>query len=187
LVDAGVNANAYDGRGDTVLMTFVKKIPEDAIFNDVLEIIGALILRGGADVNARNRRGETALSIAVKNDRKLLLATIALLQNGANVYARDWNGRGVLGILTERLMTWTRLGKVHQYARSEACFALLSSKGAILTPTSLNEWGERELENITVNRVRKEIVFSSPGTSKGWLRKLQASDSLRKPSLSSEG
>jgi ankyrin repeat protein len=166
LVDAGVSANAYDGKGDTVLMAFVKEIPENAVFKDVMEILGTLILRGGADINARNRRGETALHIAVKNDRKLVLTTISLIQNGANVHARDWNGRGVLGILTERLMTWTRLRAVQQYARSEACFALLSGNGAILAPTSLNEWGEQGLENITVNKVRKDIGSFPLGMSK---------------------
>ncbi|KAF4621942.1 hypothetical protein G7Y89_g14402 [Cudoniella acicularis] len=111
LVHAGVSANAYDANGDTVLMAFVKNIPESARFEDVLNILGTLISKGGADINARNRHGETALSIAVQNSQGIIQAIMALLQAGANVHTRDLHGRGVLSILTKKIITQTQLGE----------------------------------------------------------------------------
>ncbi len=48
------------------------------------------LLEGGADVNARDRDGDTALMFAAYKGHALVVAL--LLQYGANVYARARNG-----------------------------------------------------------------------------------------------
>ena len=48
------------------------------------------LLEGGADVNARDRDGDTALMFAAHGGHGVIVAL--LLQYGANVYARARNG-----------------------------------------------------------------------------------------------
>ncbi|KAF4465362.1 ankyrin repeat [Fusarium albosuccineum] len=75
LLAAGVDPNHYDNDGNTVLMVFAARLPEDDDFKLPCEIIRRL-LGGGADINARNRRGETALHIAVRTGHNLAMRTL---------------------------------------------------------------------------------------------------------------
>ena len=145
----GVNPNAYDKSGTTPLVAFIQHIPdhEDDKSRTLQSILETLI-RGGANIEARNRRGETPLLIAARLGRKTALS--ALLDQGANVRARDKWGRGVLEILD-----WGVLGcngsvnkalqghgeklsgreegikereELAHYARLEACRGLLTGR-----------------------------------------------------------
>ncbi|KAL0940257.1 ankyrin repeat protein [Colletotrichum truncatum] len=139
LIQAGVDPNHYDKYGNTVLMAFVAQLPEDDDYKKPVAILEFLI-QAGANVNARNRAGETALHIAVRRGKKLAMRT--LTQNGANVQARDVEGRSVLDV-ADRMVVSGRHGIDHP--RYEACHAWLSGQGkAVQNPTIQLEWKYRE-------------------------------------------
>ncbi|KAM0559328.1 hypothetical protein ACHAPJ_004350 [Fusarium lateritium] len=139
LLEAGVDPNHYDVNGYTPLMAFAAQLPEDDDYKFGPQIIQELI-DAGAEVNARNRAGETALHIAVRCGRKL--AVKQLVEQGARVHVRDAAGRGVLEVADVKMKS---LGgrDAEEYAHLEACRAWLSgTKGnAVQEPTVLQEWG----------------------------------------------
>ncbi|KAM4060689.1 ankyrin repeats (3 copies) domain-containing protein [Hirsutella rhossiliensis] len=139
LLDAGVDPNHYDCRGNTPLMTFSAELPEDSDYKTGPKILDLLVEKG-ANVHARNRAGETALHVAVRCGRKLAMRT--LVRHGASVHARDAEGRSVLDVADAKMMS-SRAEDPREYARHEACRAWLSSnKGlAVQRPTVLDEWG----------------------------------------------
>ncbi|WYZ37244.1 hypothetical protein EsH8_II_000750 [Colletotrichum jinshuiense] len=139
LIELGVDPNHYDKYGNTVLMAFVAQLPEDDDYKKPVQILEFLI-EAGADVNARNRCGETALHIAVRKGKKLAMRTLA--QHGANVHARDVEGRSILDV-ADRMVTSSK-HNIH-YSHYEACHAWLSGQAkALLCPTIHQEWGFRE-------------------------------------------
>jgi ankyrin repeat protein len=116
-------------------MAFVEHIPDN--HDDKAKTLQALLetlVRSGdnskATMEARNRRGETALLIAARLGRKVALAT--LLEMGANVHVRDVDGRGVLEVLDREVGGAKAKGDVSLYARLEACRVLLTGR---------REWG----------------------------------------------
>jgi ankyrin repeat protein len=135
-----VDVNHYDKTGNTVLIAFITHIPDDQDDKSkTLSHILETLIRCGAEIEARNRRGETALLVAARLGRKIALST--LLQHGANVHARDVDCRGVLKILDERC----RAAKddLALYARLEACRAILTGRhdwGVTQDPSVLLEW-----------------------------------------------
>ncbi|KAJ6439455.1 ankyrin repeat protein [Purpureocillium lavendulum] len=138
LLDAKVDVNQYDGNGNTPLMVFAAELPEDNDYKTGPQIIDEMIKRG-ADIRARNRAGETALHIAVRCGRKLAMKS--LVTHGANVYAKDSEGRSVLDVADIKMMN-ARDDDPSEYAHYEACRAWLSSlKGlAVQTPMISDEW-----------------------------------------------
>ncbi|KAI5458160.1 ankyrin repeat-containing domain protein [Mariannaea sp. PMI_226] len=138
LLDAGVDPNHYDDNGNTPLMAFVAMLPEDDNYKLGPDMLAKLI-KSGAKVNARNRRGETALHIAVRCGRKLAVRT--LCDNDANVHVRDAAGRSLLEVAD--MKTKNCSGQhTKQYAHYEACRAWLSGRArAVQSPTLLQEWG----------------------------------------------
>ncbi len=77
-----VNARDMEGHYQTPLM--------DAAFSNVPEIVTALI-QAGADVNAKDRYGRTALGIAVERSTTPEIVRV-LIQAGADVNAKDGIG-----------------------------------------------------------------------------------------------
>ncbi|KAF5630656.1 ankyrin repeat domain protein [Fusarium sp. NRRL 25303] len=138
LLDAGVDPNHYDIHGNTPLMAFVAQLPEDDDYKIGPDIIQELI-DAGAQVNARNRSGETALHVAVRCGHKL--AVKQLVESGACVHVRDAAGRSVLEVADVK-MKGLRGHDDAEYAHLEACRAWLSgiSGGAVQEPTVLKEW-----------------------------------------------
>lgn len=136
LLAAGVDPNAYDAEGNTPLMAFCAQLPEDDDYKVPVSILQRLLDRG-ADPHARNRRGETALHVAVRRGRKLAVRT--LVRAGANVHVRDASGRGVLDVCDDGMaMEGEGDGG---YMRLEACRAWLSGQGrAVQDPGVLGEW-----------------------------------------------
>ncbi|KAF5024316.1 hypothetical protein F66182_3593 [Fusarium sp. NRRL 66182] len=139
LLQAGVDPNHYDIHGNTPLMAFTAQLSEDDDYKNGPAMIHELV-KAGAEVNARNRAGETALHVAVRCGRKL--AAKQLVDDRATVHARDAAGRGVLEVADVKMKS---LGghDAEGYAHLEACRAWLSgTKGnAVQEPTVLQEWG----------------------------------------------
>ncbi|GAO16215.1 hypothetical protein UVI_02044940 [Ustilaginoidea virens] len=141
LLEAGVDPNQHDEDGNTPLMVFVANLPEDDDYKMPPKILEALV-QGGANVGARNRRGETALHIAVRCGRKLAMRT--LCRHGANVHARDSAGRSLLDVADAKMLGCERGGDTKRYAHFEACRAWLSGRGmALQRPSVTDEWGRR--------------------------------------------
>ncbi|KAK3491269.1 uncharacterized protein B0T23DRAFT_180503 [Neurospora hispaniola] len=142
----GVNPNAYDKSGCTPLMAFIQHIPDHEDDKScTLQTILETLIRGGASIEARNRRGETPLLMAARLGRKIALSV--LLEQGANMRAKDRWGRGVLEILDwgvldcngsasktqEESLTGREKGikereELALYARLEACRGLLTRR-----------------------------------------------------------
>ncbi|KAK4172464.1 hypothetical protein QBC36DRAFT_362696 [Triangularia setosa] len=146
-----VDVNAYDKSGNTPLMAFITHIPDDQDDKSktLLALLETLIRAKGSKIEARNRRGETALLVAARLGRKVALTT--LLEHGANVHARDVDGRGVLEVVDEVCKGAGRgdrgkgagKGDVSLYARAEACRVLLTGRrdwGVVGRPGVGREW-----------------------------------------------
>ncbi|KAH6622722.1 hypothetical protein F5144DRAFT_656286 [Chaetomium tenue] len=126
-----VSVAHYDRRGYTPLMAFVEHVADDQDDKArTLQAILETLVRAGASVEARNRRGETPLLMAARLGRKVALAT--LLECGANVNVRDVDGRGVLEVLDGEVGGERARKEVGLYARLEACRVLLTGR---------REWG----------------------------------------------
>jgi ankyrin repeat protein len=95
MVYLGVDVNNYDKSGNTVLMAFVTHFP-DGEDDKTLAKLFRYLIENGANVQWRNRRGETALHIAVRLGHKV--ATRVLLESGANVHSRTCEGKGALAV-----------------------------------------------------------------------------------------
>lgn len=138
-----VDINHYDKHGNTVLMAFITHISDDQDDKSkTLVSILETLIHAGARIEARNRFGETALLVAARLGRKAALTT--LLENGANVYARDARGRGVLEVVDETCRG--AKGDLALYARLEACRVLLTGRrdwGVVFQPSMVMEWGIR--------------------------------------------
>jgi ankyrin repeat protein len=139
LLLSGVDPNMYDRQGTTPFIAFVANLREDEDDNMTAKILDRLC-NAGANINRRNRKGETALHIAVKYGRRA--ATKFLIARGANVHARTTNGIGILS-----------LGLKHSdrashddvlYAQISLCISLVAGAGAVSAPTILREWASED-------------------------------------------
>jgi hypothetical protein len=136
LLKSGVDINNHDKVGLTPLMAFVihNRVGEDdALMTRLLQ----RLFEAGASINTRNRRGETALHLAVKLGRRA--ATKFLLGHGANVHARDCDGLGVIA-LGEASSKEAKHDETI-YAQIILCISLVISAGGVSSPTILQEWG----------------------------------------------
>lgn len=140
LLAAGVNPNNYDKKGRTPLMSFIihTRAGEDgdATTRILTRLCSGNVDTAKADIHRRNRRGETALHLAVKLGR--LAATKFLLRKGANVHARNKTGSGVLKVGTEACKKATQDETL--YAQIMLSMSLAMSAGAVASPTIVQEW-----------------------------------------------
>ena len=139
----GVDVNAYNSSGNTVLMEFVLHSQyEDDVQqpSNIFEIL----LNNHANIDARNRDGETALHIAAKHFRRRAVQT--LVSRGANIHARNKHGQSILQVLTEKI--GKSGGRLNEYAPLETFYAWLSGESirASLKPSTLDEWSCPNLE-----------------------------------------
>ncbi|KAL8812144.1 MAG: hypothetical protein Q9200_001261 [Gallowayella weberi] len=96
------------------------------------------LLNYGANVNARNHFGETPLHLSVALG--IISATQILLRRGANVHARESEGRGVLAVGRRAQHDAIKLTDEGGHARITACIALAVDAGAIASPNPFQEW-----------------------------------------------
>ncbi|KAI1139950.1 ankyrin [Hypoxylon sp. FL0543] len=142
LLSAKVDVNHYDNQGETPLMAFIRYRPDDSRSDkENMERIIRLLYHAGANLEKRNRKGETALHVAARSGKKVALKE--LLQLGANPYVRDACGLSVLAAIDE---LWPNTeGDGALTARLEACRAVFTSvvpTGA-QEPTVIQEWALR--------------------------------------------
>jgi ankyrin repeat protein len=135
MVYLGVDVNNYDKSGNTVLMAFVTHFPDGEDDKTFAKLFRHLI-ENGANVQWRNRRGETALHIAVRLGHKV--ATRVLLESGANVHCRTSEGKGVLAV--GETYYFRAREEPRLYASIMACMALCIQYGAVAAPTLVQEW-----------------------------------------------
>lgn len=135
LLAVGQDPNHRDKFGHTPLMAFVAALPEDGEYKIGPAILKCLISKG-ADINARNRAGETALHIAVRFHRKLAIRV--LTEAGANVHVTDACGRSLLAVCDDELAKYSHPA---EYGKYSACRAFLSGQaGAVQDPFFLQQW-----------------------------------------------
>jgi hypothetical protein len=153
MIEKKVSINHYDKQGETVLMAFVKYLC-DGEDDKVLANLFHRLIQKGADQHARNRRGETALHIAVRLGRKV--ATKVLLETGANVHALTTGGKGV--IATGEKAFFAAGDDPKLYSSIIACIALVMQYGGVRAPTLVQEWSMDEgLAIQLMLRKRKEV------------------------------
>lgn len=137
-----VDVNHYDKRGNTVLIAFVENLLEehDDKSRTIAKILDMLIDKV-TNIDARNRRGETALLVAARCGHKIALRK--LLERGANVHARDKDGLGIIALIDAQISQSP--SDLPIYGRLEACRAVmakqLEEKGVQPEPSTLDEWG----------------------------------------------
>lgn len=142
IIHAKVDVNHYDNRGQTPLMSFIKYRPEESRSDkEDMEKIIRTLCDAGADLEKRNREGETALHVAARSGKKVALKE--LLQLGANPYVRDACGLSVLAAIDELWINTEADGPLT--ARLEACRGVFTSvvKADAQEPTVRQEWGAR--------------------------------------------
>lgn len=143
IIHAKVDVNHYDNQGQTPLMSFIKYRPEESKPDkDDMEKIIRTLHGAGADLEKRNREGETALHVAARSGKKVALKE--LLQLGANPYVRDVCGLSVLAAIDELFINTEADGALT--ARLEACRGVFTSvvKSDAQEPTVGQEWGARQ-------------------------------------------
>ena len=129
LLSIGVDVNHHDDEGVTPLMAHVRCVTyQHAIVDELLQ--------HGAEPNARDSSGHTALHIAIKLGN--MDATKILLGRGANVHARNRICEGLLTV-AKRVQRGAK-DDVGLYAKITACMALIIDAGAIASPSLFHEW-----------------------------------------------
>lgn len=142
LLEAKVDVNHYDNNGNTPLMAFLTHIPDGQEDKDLEKIICSLI-SAGANLEARNRNGETAVHIAVRFGQKFALKV--LVEQGANPHVRNHDGLGLLR-LNDRLHATTEDDNSLNI-RLDACRNILTTERHVRKgvpqqdPTREQEWG----------------------------------------------
>ncbi|KAL8377887.1 hypothetical protein RB595_008530 [Gaeumannomyces hyphopodioides] len=148
----GMDANHYDRSGNTALMAFIQHLADqdEDRHRSLQTMLQLLITDGGARVEARNARGETALLMAARLGRKTALQQL-LQRGGANVHARDADGKGALDLIDEACPR--SKGDTQLYGRLQACRVLLTGRykdewatggdQVLQSPTVMDEWRAR--------------------------------------------
>ncbi|KUJ10636.1 ankyrin [Mollisia scopiformis] len=138
LVHVGVDPDNHDKEGLTPLMAFIIHT-RDGEDEDATERLLSQLCEAGVNVNRRNRSGETPLHMAVKLGKRTV--TKFLLENKANVHARDISGTGIIasGLEQSRKSTDGAL-----LAQILLCVDLVKKAGGVASPTFYQEWAVDE-------------------------------------------
>ena len=135
LLSIGVDVNHHDDEGVTPLMAHVRCVTyQHAIVDELLQ--------HGAEPNARDSSGNTALHIAIMLGN--MDATKTLLGRGANVHARNRHCEGLLTV-AKRAQRGAK-DDVGLYAKITACMALIIDAGAIASPDLFQEWEKPQMK-----------------------------------------
>ena len=135
LLSIGIGLDQHDNWGETPLMTHIRTVPEQD--DIILEL-----LHSGADINARNEKGETALHLSVRLGDTVGIKALLAQRATVNVHVRNWEGQGLLAVAAKA--AHSAKDDVGLYAKITTCMALAIDSGAIMTPTLFDEWDLRE-------------------------------------------
>ncbi|KAG8160157.1 hypothetical protein KVR01_009693 [Diaporthe batatas] len=135
------NVNHYDHKGNTVLIAFAAQLSDEQDDKSGQHIgrILDLLIENGAILDARNRQGETALLVAAKRGNKQVVSK--LLDRGANIHARDKNGRAIMAIIDAKIALCSK--DLPSYGRLEAVRAAVLAKKLEAKkdePSFVDEW-----------------------------------------------
>ncbi|KAE9364032.1 ankyrin [Stipitochalara longipes BDJ] len=139
-----------DVQGDTPLIAAIKcwavTKTGEMFFRDVV----ARMIESGAEIHARDRNGDTALTIAAR--RGFRATVILLLKEGSNIHSRNYRGIGIL----RQVMYSMRMahGGDDLWGLRYSCYLALVDAGAIGFPTDPDEWMLPPSE-----RLRMEATF----------------------------
>lgn len=140
---ASPDVNHYDHKGNTVLTAFADQLSDDQDDKSGQHIgrILDLLIENGAILDARNRQGETALLVAAKRGNKHVVSK--LLDRGANLHARDKDGRAIMAIIDAQIALCSK--DLPAYGRLEAVRAAVLAKkleeqGVQDEPNFVDEW-----------------------------------------------
>jgi hypothetical protein len=106
---------------------------------DMMTKIYQRLFDAGADVDRRNRHGESPLHIAVRLGNRA--ATNFLLSHGANVHARTSSGTGIMTLGIKHSSSSKAAKDEILYAQISLCTCIVGERGAVSAPTILHEWG----------------------------------------------
>ncbi|KAG9236632.1 hypothetical protein BJ875DRAFT_524745 [Amylocarpus encephaloides] len=139
---AGVDVNGYDRFGHTPIMAFVLRDlsaspTEWRAIADVLR----LLITSGSCVHRRNRKGETALHVAMR--LASYPAVEVLLASHANVHSRSGRGDSILQTAT-KVSVKAGQNDAGLYGRIVSCINLAIAYGAVEHPDVKLEWDEQE-------------------------------------------
>ena len=95
LVQNGIDINAINNQGETVLFDAVRKNDTEAV---------AFLLKDGIDVNKRNKRFETALSIAVLKGIEALDIILLLMDYDASITIKIKDLKTILEVLNDIIL-----------------------------------------------------------------------------------
>ena len=139
LISSGVSLNGYDKSGRTPLIACILSSQFD--HSEIERLLNTLIA-GGASTERRDRRGQSALHIAVSSG--CITATKVLLKNGSNVHARRFDGMGVIAL---GRISVHEIVDPKRYARVRVCMALVIDAGGVAEPSLFQEWSLPEYQN----------------------------------------
>ncbi|KAH8790017.1 hypothetical protein F5882DRAFT_438323 [Hyaloscypha sp. PMI_1271] len=125
-----------DDSGDTPLTALLKSPLAATIPADSLRKYVKCMLKFGAEIHIRDRKGDTALAIAARLGIHSVVTL--LLEEGANVHSRDYLGAGILSQTERSLDRATGDGKL--WAMIWSCRITLIDAGAKEEPTDQDEW-----------------------------------------------
>jgi len=128
----------FDSRGDTPLIAILKRGEYDEGQEARLHKMVDKLVSMGAVVDMRDRKGYTALAIAVIRGTRPCVK--ALLDAGASPNSRSYDGKGIISQALSRMRDAKRENKDSAYSRILSCVNLLVDHEAKLEPTERDEW-----------------------------------------------
>lgn len=138
LIEVNVDPDNCDKAGVTPLMAFILHTRDDEDDETTIRILSRLH-SAGVNLNRRDRNGQTALHLSVSLGKTAI--TRFLVDNGANVHARDNEGKGVIAV--GKASSDKASSDVKLYAQIMMCIACVAGAGGISAPTYSQEWTQR--------------------------------------------
>lgn len=142
VLQAQVDVNHYNLKGQTPLMSFITHAPDQTTQEQIYsKVIIKILLERGANIEARNRQGETALYLAARLGKRI--AVRELLGHEANFHVRDVNGVGILQLIDNLYETSEVDNDLN--SRLESCRAIITGRFTATkveqNPSAIDEWG----------------------------------------------
>jgi hypothetical protein len=131
------NAALIDSSGDSFLISVLKLFPNEGSDMD-LRFHVMEVLKLGAEINMRDRAGDSLLTIACCRGFRPLVKS--LVAQGANVHARNRKGQGIISQCRQCLLRAQEASDDPLYAGILSCMNVVIDAGGKLEPTEIDEW-----------------------------------------------